>query len=994
MEFYAIRNYGMKKLITLLFITSFLLMNNKQIHAQITIEDINFQLRDMYKNLKRAPDSVPFLYDMSAHVLDDKLYRSYNDSDFISKGMFLTMYEEMRSAAYDTSIMEPSDSIEIRMRKRSTNDTVNISILNADYATFLDDAFTIEGQYYYLTDSTIKDVPNRSLDPFLLQNVFVSSLTKPISYFRKVLYRIDSTFIFSKQEFLNATNRDLDPDYARWKIDFGEGKGWREFNPLRSTNFLILYPDTGAYKISIAVFYCDPYPNCNPYPSKLSQTSIYILNNAVPKDPDITYENFSNITVGLYKGCGEMKGGVYIPQKPFIIVEGIDLLNTRTIPILYNENIHIESSKKLGLLAEYNYDFYIINFNDTHLDMRENAKGIVDLLDYLKSIMSTNEQFVVFAESMGGIIARYALTYMENDLYTQNPNASKPSQMHNTRLYISNDAPHQGATVPIAFQSFYRDIHNFTTYKVLKKAKNYFPLINEESYWRNVLNSKSVQQLLAYHIDVNGPHPNRIEFMNDMIALNPQSNGYPTYCKMIAFTDGLLSGQSQLTLDNNIMEPGMDILKLDIKLDVKFYKFIKIRVIEESLILKSVDKNNPTSPLVISNTKILYKKSKACFKQLLRGNISTYISCVFDPREEVKTIPQINISSNYDSDPAGIFSVLSMLTSYDGAISYFKFPLDVNTCVDLKTGLIKVNVATSNFLPLGYLKSKYLELKLKLTNFGIAFIPVQSAIDFDYYKTLNIDANQNLLQGNVQDFLLAYSPFHVISGFNYRGNGYPSGASEFNNSKNWSHGFINNTKIKDGSGVYFLCREIGDDKIYINNIDLGERNADFKFKEILVGAQNPNYMYYYDILNNKVVDFVYSKKDNFKFKEPAVVTLNFESQVVDGEFITNEGQLLKNQIKIIPCNITHKKIAYKNKLQLKVDPNPFYNFFVLENIDHTIAYSFQLINSLGQIEKIHYKIYDDNKIVFTIDDKITTGVYHLLIYEQQTLIESYKLIKF
>ena len=189
----------MKKIITLLFITSLLLMNNKQTHAQVTIEDINFQLRDMYKNLKRSPDSVPFLFDMSSHVIDDKLYRSVNDSDYISKGLFLTMYEEMRSAAYDTSIMEPSEIIEERMRKRSRNDTVNISILNADYATFLDDAFMNEGQYYNLTDTTINDVANRTIEPFLLKNVFVSTLTTPVSYFRKVIYRIDSSFVFSKK---------------------------------------------------------------------------------------------------------------------------------------------------------------------------------------------------------------------------------------------------------------------------------------------------------------------------------------------------------------------------------------------------------------------------------------------------------------------------------------------------------------------------------------------------------------------------------------------------------------------------------------------------------------------------------------------------------------------------------------------------------------------------------------------------------------------------
>jgi hypothetical protein len=972
-------------------------MNNKQTHAQVTIEDINSQLRDMYKNLKRSPDSVPFLFDMSSHVIDDKLYRSVNDSDYISKGLFLTMYEEMRSAAYDTSIMEPSEIIEERMRKRSRNDTVNISILNADYATFLDDAFMNEGQYYNLTDTTINDVANRTIEPFLLKNVFVSTLTTPVSYFRKVIYRIDSSFVFSKREFHGITNRDLDPDYARWKIDFGEGGGWREFDPLVSTNFLILYPDTGAYDISIAVFYCDPYPMCNTYPSKLSKTSIYILNNAVPKDPDLTYDNFPNITVGLYKGCGEMKGGVYIPQKPFIIVEGIDLLNTRSIQVLYDENVQVNSSKKLGLLAEYNYDFYIVNFNDTHLDMRENAQGIVALLDYLKSIMNTNEQFVVFAESMGGIIARYALTYMENDLYTQNPNANKPTQMHNTRLYISNDAPHQGATVPIAFQTFYRNLHKAFYFKVLKEFASHFPLLSEEKYWRNVLNSTSVQQLLAYHIDANGPHPNRIEFMDDLIALNPQTNGYPAYTKMMAFTDGLLSGQHQLTLDNNIMQPGMDILNLDVKVQLVVFKWMKINLIEEKLALKSVDMSNPTAPLVVSNTKVLYRKSRACLKHLLRGNIGSYVNCVFNPKEEINSIPQINITSNYDSDPAGIFSILSMLSSVDGFQNHFKFPFNAETFVNSKTGFVKFNLTTSPFLPLGYLKSKNLEVKLKLTNFGIAFIPVQSAIDFDYYKTVNISADYNLLSHNVQDFLLAYSPFHVISGFNFRGNDYPIGASESKNNKNWSHGFINNTELDNVKNELFLNREIGDHTLYLNNLNINTRNADFNTIKINNGFQNPYYTYIKDGFDNypNSTWFIYSKLSPFVFKEPSIVNIYYEDLYNVGNYLLNEGLLYVNQKSFKPCNTKHVKITNINyNKEVLIYPNPFEDKLLIENLQSNEKYNIRIYNMVGEnIQENNICSNDEGRVEINIIKNLCIGFYLLEIYSNNNFISKIKLTK-
>jgi Secretion system C-terminal sorting domain len=984
----------MKKISTLIVIALFIVMNTQKTNAQVTVEDINMELRDMYKNLKRPPDSVPFLYDMSSHVIDQKFFQSLNDSDLISKELFLTIYEEMKSAAFDTSIMESSDVIEQRLRKNSTNDTINFSILNADYATFLDEAFDIDGLYYNLTDSTILDVQSRTDEPFLLKNVFVGTISKPTSYFRKVTFKIDSNFIFARKDFLGINNRDLDPNFARWKIDFGDGKGWIEINPKETKCFSVMYPDTGLYEISIAIFHCDPYPLCNTYPSRLSKTSIYILSNGLPSEPDLIYE-FNNITVGLYKGCGEMKGGVYIPQKPLIIVEGIDLLNNRSIPVLYEDNVKSNSSKKLGLLSEYNYDFYIINFRDTYLDMRDNAMGIVELLDYLKSIMNTNEQFVVFAESMGGVIARYALTYMENDIYTKNINSAKPSQMHNTRLFISNDAPHQGATVPIAFQTFFRNVHDATYFKVIKKVKHYFPLVSAEKYWNDVLDSKSVQQLLAYHIDANGPHPNRVDFMNDLISLNPNSNGYPEYCKMMAFTDGLLSGQGQLDLLNQELIPGGELANLSVKLKLVFFKKIKIDLMEEHLTLKLVNKDDQLNKLLISKSKILYRKRKGCLKHLFRGLLKDYVECVFNAGEVEKDAVQLNITSNYDTEAAGIFSVLSLLSSYDGFHNHFKFPFDVNTFVDRETGIIKATALTSRYMPLGYINSKELEAKLRISSFGFAFIPVHSAIDFDYYKTLNISTDYNLLKHNLQDFLLLNTPFHVVSGFNYRGEGYPRGVSADLNNMNWSHGYFTNLPIENNVDELYLSREIGDEKIYLNNLNLGTRSADFKFKIVNLGLQNPYYEYESD-KNIKAIKYVYSKKNYFQFSEPGIVGIYYENVLREGLDKSIEGFISKHKTTIKLCeNSLQRRSRSANEPLIFVTPNPFNTNLNITGLQDNGIYKIQIIDLYGKLifEKTIDNRFEHNQIEINSQDFIENSIYLLKVFSEQELLYTLKLLK-
>lgn len=49
--------------------------------------------------------------------------------------------------------------------------------------------------------------------------------------------------------------------------------------------------------------------------------------------------------------------------------------------------------------------------------MRFNALYFVNMLEQLKCILGDNHQFVIMGESMGGVVARYALTYMETELY-------------------------------------------------------------------------------------------------------------------------------------------------------------------------------------------------------------------------------------------------------------------------------------------------------------------------------------------------------------------------------------------------------------------------------------------------------------------------------------------------------------------------------------------------------------------------------------------------
>src|SRR5476651_70080 len=89
------------------------------------------------------------------------------------------------------------------------------------------------------------------------------------------------------------------------------------------------------------------------------------------------------------------------------------------------------------------------DYNGVHIDggadyIQRNAYTLVKIIQDINSKLvasGSSEKLVVVGPSMGGLISRYALTYMEQH-----------SLDHNTRLWVSFDSPHLGANIPIGDQ--------------------------------------------------------------------------------------------------------------------------------------------------------------------------------------------------------------------------------------------------------------------------------------------------------------------------------------------------------------------------------------------------------------------------------------------------------------------------------------------------------------------------------------------------------------
>ncbi|MCB0733184.1 MAG: T9SS type A sorting domain-containing protein [Bacteroidetes bacterium] len=174
--------------------------------------------------------------------------------------------------------------------------------------------------------------------------------------------------------------------------------------------------------------------------------------------------------------------------KPAIIVDGFDPLDRRDFEDIRNTVNYVDFNtveKNLVYdLQNKGYDVIILNFpilgsdaiqgraeikqykDDGSFDrfvnkagrdggadyIQRNAFLTVKLIQMVNQMLADNEsdeELVVIGPSMGGLITRYALAYMEKQHALGVPNMD-----HNTRLWLSFDSPHNGANIPLSTQLF------------------------------------------------------------------------------------------------------------------------------------------------------------------------------------------------------------------------------------------------------------------------------------------------------------------------------------------------------------------------------------------------------------------------------------------------------------------------------------------------------------------------------------------------------------
>lgn len=390
-----------------------------------------------------------------------------------------------------------------QMTQNMTNQrVVPVALMNLKYNQFK--PYAIDSSLIMLSDGKYYDVPGRKESPYFEKRLFVGSILKETISMGRTIFRFENNL------FLTNTSESVEGV----EIDFGDGRGYRNYslNSLLNNNVTINYLQTGTKIITIRMTLSD---------QTVLQTKTRIVLVPAPEvEPDEILEiegskyNGESGTGKAYilYGCGN-NGKL---RKPIIVSDGFDPLNERDFYGLFD--LLNKEQFIMKAIAE-GYDFVILDYTEGADYIQRNAMVMVSLIDTVNNRLKDNNsssKLIIIGPSMGGLITRYALNYMEQHSQQYD---------HNTGLYVSFDSPHLGANIPLGDQHWLAFFAETT--------ENDSAIIN-----RDKLNTPAAKQMLIYHYLATDNNEAKHHPLRTSLLADPYHNSWPTQCRKIAIANG------------------------------------------------------------------------------------------------------------------------------------------------------------------------------------------------------------------------------------------------------------------------------------------------------------------------------------------------------------------------------------------------------------------------------------------------------------------------
>jgi hypothetical protein len=495
----------------------------------------NAQLRDPFTHLNLSSNTTGFFIPQSFNTV--RMPDPYSDTTAIDASQCAALFMSMSRASLDSTHVL-TDFSGFRERKDSVAHSAgcySLALMDLRYDDFRSTAlsdgsmYREEGQFYHAHGC--------SQSPCLEKESLVLWVDAP--HIRSRVYR------FVLNEACVLSNYDTPADSMQ--IDFDDGMGWRTLGPgipcevdytdgnRNRTVRCRLFRQGRSVKYSGCVLkYNDEYDVCDessmPYPVSPPWPSF----SDNPWDVQVSSDG-EWVRGRAYTLTSD--DGVF--DKPFVFVEGIDFgLDRDGHPIhdwqrhgtfgwcefasgfqdpdvhddiVYGyDDLHLMPQLLQAIRAD-GYDVVLVDFYDGANWLHNNSLLVQHVIRLCNEYKAGTEALVIAGASMGGVLTRHALRSMELN-----------GEEHCTRLWISMDAPHEGAHIPLALQHAIR----FCEQNGQEQA---------QLFKQRYLLRPAARQMLDAQV-FNDPY----EFYEWYNSLREM--GYPQQCRSVAFSNGVSNG--------------------------------------------------------------------------------------------------------------------------------------------------------------------------------------------------------------------------------------------------------------------------------------------------------------------------------------------------------------------------------------------------------------------------------------------------------------------
>lgn len=496
----------MRRIISIFIITVFYL-GWGHIAAAQNLESnpaVRTELARMFSTLQKGRIETGYLRDMAFELVDFDDYDGViRDTNSINIYTYEYLLRSLHSSKVTSHSSQPTpDEVMTLMSHEASNDTIPVSVSCFKYNYIVENA---------LADSLITFSSGKVYDVFKndgWQNPYGEKYLFGFAPYKAVLPAGNTTFLFDNRLLLSNI------PVISFYFDDGLGGGYRRIN--RNDAIKVNY-SPGQYILRIRVAAMGR--------SFEAYSKIFVSEPLQPGlNSSFDEDDFQFDSGEAYNGV-KTKAHVFIKyaspdkriRKPLFIVEGFDFKDpSDTVSFGFTTK---DDYFDLDSLKNKSYDLIYVDWYDCTEYIQANANQLIALIEHINSLKQqsgSTEQNAVLGVSMGGLVARYALCKMEQD-----------GKDHQTWVYISHDAPHLGANIPIgALQMAYALMSFMNGTTGMQNVTT--PYVDEKiAMLKRYMFGHSTRQMLINSLDETGAINNsmHIAFREEM-----NSMGFPIGC--------------------------------------------------------------------------------------------------------------------------------------------------------------------------------------------------------------------------------------------------------------------------------------------------------------------------------------------------------------------------------------------------------------------------------------------------------------------------------